>query len=183
MYEAAIAALTERVKLMHEAEWSPTPARKQAESIAADLVALADRLDGCGGVLFDIEQAHDAPDPAGIGPDGRPAPVTTWRLSYKGTIWGMRNLADTARRVAAELPDPRSRPAAPFAALVLLHLWYRCGRAMPTLYDDGEAVCELRQVLEGAGIVLSASRLRNVLSTALKEFDPRLVPDHLGDLL
>lgn len=183
MYEDGIAALIRRVKVMHSAGWSPTPQRKAAEAIAAKLSEAADLLDAQGVAQFDIENAHDEPEPVGIGPDGMPQPAQSWGCSYKATVMHMRSLAETARRVADELPSPQKKHAAPFAALVLLHLRYRHGFPRPSTYAQGAEVAELGRVLEAAGIVLSEERRHNILSDALKTFDPHYFPYHDGELL
>jgi hypothetical protein len=172
MYERRKAALIQRVKLMHRSRWSPTPERKAAEAIATKLRELADLLDAAGVAQFGIEHAHDSQDDSQCEPDGLPL---GW-CSYKATRMHMRHLAETAERWAAALPDPRERVAAPFAALVLLHLRYQYDFPRPSLYADGPDVNELRLVLSSAGIHLSATRVRNLLANALKEFDPFLFP-------
>ena len=185
-YEAGVDRLVKRLRLMNESAWSPTPKRRAAEDLAAKLVDLADYLDETGTLQFDVEELHDRPPPLVVGDDGwlqTDTVAESWHLSYKATIWRMRDLADSARRVANELPNPRANPALPFAALVFLHLRYRCGFPRPSLYDLGEDMQAFQRVTEAAGIVREPQTLRGPLSAALKEFDPKRVPHYLADFL
>lgn len=182
-YEAGIARLIEHVRAMHRNEWSPTSKRKALESIAARIYELADLLDEQGTNQSDIEELHNRPPEPEVGPDGYPVAVDDFGCSYKGTIMYMRDLAKSARRVADELPDPRRKPALPFAAYALLHLRYQHGLERPALSDGGDAVRELRAVCEAAGIHLSSERLRGALAEALHAFDPHFRPYYIDDLL
>jgi hypothetical protein len=193
-YEEGIALLVERLKAMHRSEWSPTPKRKAAEAIAARLDELADLLAEDGIAQPSIQQFHDQPPQPQPGIDGWPEPVVKWvegfpeptmnhRDSYSGTIGHMRALAESARQVAADLPNPRTKPALPFAALALLHLRYEHGYPRPTMYEAGDDVHELQRVTEVAGIVLSPQRLRGALTEAWSRFDPAFVPDYIDELI
>ena len=134
-YEAGIDRLVKRLRLMNATAWNPTPKRKAAEALAARLADLANYLDATGTLQFDLEELHNRPAPPVVGEDGWPQPdevAESWHLSYKGTVWRMRDLAESARRVAAKLPNARAKPALPFAALVFLHLRYRYGFQRPS---------------------------------------------------
>ena len=171
---------------MNETEWSPTPKRREAEALAIRLVELADYLDGCGTLQFDLEALHDRTPPPVVGEDGYPRPdvlAESLHCSYKETLWRMRDLADSARRVAGELPDPRRKAALPFAVMGFLHLRHRYGFPRPALYAAGPDVADFGSLTERAGIYLSAESLRNALSAGLKDFDPFLIPPGLDDYL
>lgn len=181
-YTDGIAKLAVRVRAMRDAEWSPTPKRREAEALAVRLTELADYLDSTGTLQFDLEELHDRPQPAVVGKDGRPRPnewVQSLHSSYKATIWRIRDLASSARQVAAELPDPRHKAALPFAVMGFLHLRHRYGFPPPTLYGDGPDLAALTDLATQAGIFLSPERLRNALSDGLKDFDPLLIPPGL----
>jgi hypothetical protein len=185
-YTDRIARLAERVRAMNEADWSPTPKRREAEALAVRLVDLADYLDSAGTLQFDLEELHDRPPPSLVGEDGYPRPdglAESLQCSYKATIWRMRDLADSARHLTDELPDPRRKAALPFAIMGFLHLRHRYGFPRPTLYAAGPAVAELAALVERAGIHLSVESLRNALSAGLKDFDPFLIPPGLHDYL
>jgi hypothetical protein len=183
MYEDGKAVLIQRVRAMVESVWAPTCERKQAQAISEKLRGLVDLLDGHGVVQFDIEQAHDAPLPEECGQDGYPIPAPAVGCSYKATLMHMRALAATAEGVADSLPSAQQKHAAPFAALVFLHLRYRHGYPRPPLHDGSDEVCELKRILSSAGIELSNERVRGLLSKARQEFDPNFFPYHDDGLL
>jgi hypothetical protein len=110
-YKCGIKRLTERVKLMHEAEkeLSPTPRKKDIEKIATALEKATGLLEANGCAQFDIESFHDERDipERGIGLDGWPIvkrPVIEWP-SYKAITWHIRALAESARMAADQLPN------------------------------------------------------------------------------
>lgn len=182
-YEEGVVRLAKRVRLMNEAEYSPTPEKKAAEHIAAKLDELAALLKKQGSAQTGIEELHDRPPIPGVGLDGMPVEPVDIGCSYKATTWHMRALAESAREYAKGLPNPRTKNALPFAANALLHLRYRHGFPRPTLYIEGQDVGELRRIVETAGMALSPERLRNALSDALREFDPHFVPPGVGELI
>jgi len=185
-YTDRISKLAERVRAMKDAGWSPTPERRDAEALAIRLVELADFLDGAGTLQFDLQELHDRPPRSFVGEDGYPRPddlAVDLQCSYKATIWRMRDLADSARRLADELPDPRRKAALPFAVMGFLHLRHRFGFPRPKLYSAGTDVAELGDLVARAGIHLSAESLRNALGAGLRDFDPFLIPPGLDDYL
>ena len=184
-YNRAFARLIQRVRALEqtEREWSPTPKRKRIEEVAAKLDELATYLEGHGSDQFDIEEEHNRQPAPEVGPDGWPRAVERPWPSYKATVWHMRDLAASARRVADDLPSPRKKRALPFAALALLHLRYNHGYARPVLSDSSEDVFELKRLCEEAGIVLSDTRLRGALAEAFDSFDPTFCPYYIEDLI
>src|SRR5436189_5490930 len=70
LYERAVEKLIARVREMHESEWSPTPLRKELESIAQQLERTADTLAKGGAAQFDIELVRDEDPPPASGVDG-----------------------------------------------------------------------------------------------------------------
>jgi hypothetical protein len=172
-YAASIAALIQRLKDLKASSWSPTPHVKKLNAFAKQLDAAADLMDEPEGM--EVESAFDTDPPLERGFDGIPIPADpaeTRRGLYQFTKWQLREIADTARSEAEGYPAPQARIAVPLAADVFLHIWYQCGRARPTLYDKGEAVTELLQILESAGMPLSKERVRTALGKALDQFDP-----------
>lgn len=185
-YTDCIARLAERVRAIKDAGWNPTPKRREAEALAGRLVELADYLDDTGTLQFDLEELHDRPPPPIIGADGWPHPdsmAESLQCSYKATIWRIRALADSARRVAYELPGPRRKHALRFAVMGFLHLRYEHGFPLPTLYDTGPGVAALADLVERAGIHLALESLRNALGAGLKDFDPSHTPPGLDEYL
>lgn len=185
-YTAGITRLAERAQAMNAVKWSPTPEYRAANALARRLSDLADHLDEGGVLQFDLEELHDRPPPSVVGEDGYSRPdalAESLQCSYKETIWRIRDLADSARRLADELPDPRRKPALPFAIMVFLHLRSRYGFPRPALTATGAVVADLACLTKSAGIHLSAERLRNALAEGLKNFDPHLIPPGLDDYL
>jgi hypothetical protein len=162
--------------------------RQHAEiaAFAVKLTSLADELDRLTAVTSAIEDAHDrVVDLNFVGAGGS---VSTERVprsfsTFKGAVLEMRQLAESAKIAAGELPDSRQRLDLVFAAEVFLHLRCRHGFPRPSLYDDGPDVQALRKLLQDAGIPLSAARVRGLLSGALKDFDPHLIPDYVDEIL
>lgn len=185
-YTDRINRLAERVRLMNDSKWNPTPRRNEALALAARLVELADYLDKCGSLQTDLEELHDRPPPMVVGPDGWPRPDELGeglQCSYKATMWRIRDLAGSARRVAEELPNPRAKPALRFAVMGFLHLRSRYGFPRPKLYADGPDVADLASLVKLAGLYLSDEHLRNELRAGLADFDASLIPAGLDDYL
>lgn len=183
-YEAAIVRLIERARQIDQAgrEWSPTPKRKKLEEIAKRIDELVAVLHEHGSAQFALEECHDRAPPPEFGANGLPLEVEQWGASYKGTIGHMCDLAESARRAAAELPHPNEKRALPFAALGLLHIRWRFGQPRPTLYEAGPCVQELKRVCDAAGLPRSTVALRGALKGALAEFDRFYCPDYIEDL-
>ena len=186
-YSDRISRLAARVRLMNEADWSPTPERRKAEALAVRLVELADYLDETGTLQFDLEELHDRPPPLNFGEDGWPDPNAYAEGlpggSYKTTIWRIRALAESARQVAKELPNPGQKTALPFVVMGFLHLRHRFGFPRPKLTAAGPDVAALQDLAQRAGIHLADETLRNELGRRLKDFDPFLIPPGLDEYL
>lgn len=172
-YQASISALIKRLQTMRETKWSPTPQRNELLALAKKLEETADLM--AQPEYMDVEEAVDTDPLPETGLDG--FPVTVYdkesRLGlFTATTWRLREIAQITRKEAESLPAPQARREVPFAASVVLHIWYQCEKDRPSFYDDGEAVTELSNILEAAGIHLSRSRVRTALADAWKTFDP-----------
>lgn len=174
-YEEAIARLVERVRrgVKAEKDWSPTPLKKELESMERQLRTLAGRIHSKGG-WSEIEEAH-----------GHlwAAPGESAHTAIQASIRSMLDLAESARYAADILPNPRERPALPDAAMLFLHVLQTYGKHRPTLYDEAPEVKAFEQLLADAGAPRSIVTVRNLLSTALKKFDQFMPPSDLEDLL
>lgn len=169
-YEQGKARLVEYVKRLCNPP-NLTERRKQAEDLAKRLEALADELDDASPIWFDLECEHDRPPERVVAVDGMPVLWPDFRCSFKGTLGYMRDLAESARRVAESYPNPRKRPALPFAATGFVWLRREFGFPLPSLYEAGEDVLEFDLICKAAGIFKSPITLRNALSAALKEWE------------
>ena len=163
-----------------------TKERRALNSFANELANLSGRLDDLTTATTAIEEAHNrSEDVVAVGADGS---VTKERLPasltmFKAVLLHMRELAASAREAAGELPNSRRRLDLPFAAETFVHLRSWHGFPRPSLYGAGDDVAELRRILEAAGIQLSDTRVRNLLSTALGQFDPHLIHVHVREFL
>jgi hypothetical protein len=177
-YEAAAQNLVRRLQLMRSAlavddskrgGAGLTKKRKELNSIAAELVDLADALERA---WDDLEEVHDRALPSG-------------GATFKGSLWHMRHLAESARTAANELPSSRQRRDVTYAAEAFVYLRRHYGFARPSRYDESEDVAQLRNILIKAGIPLSPERVRNLIAQALArlDLDPHLHPEHLRELL
>lgn len=99
------------------------------------------------------------------------------------TCWGMRAIADAAGAAADSLPDPRRRRALSHAALLYLHVHQWHGHPRPSLYGQAFAVQEFEALLLQAGAPRATETVRNLLSAALKKFDPFIQPPEVEWLL
>lgn len=160
-YEQGIERLIEYVQKQTEVA-SPTKRKKALTAFAKRLDDLARDLETHGAVQGEIEQEHEQ--------------ARDLTCGYSATLWHMRDLAESANRAAAALPDARKRFALPAAALGLVHLRYAHGYPRPALSDTGAEVKELERVCKGAGLVKSAETLRGALAEGLNAFDPYYVP-------
>lgn len=169
-YEAAKLRLVERVKgLVVPVNF--TDQRDRMTDISERLAELVDELDGQSPGVFDLETEHDKPPEKGVGLDGLPIVWPDYRCSFKGTLGYMRDLAESARRVAASYPEPRRRPALPAAATGFVWLRREFGYPSPSLYDTGGDVREFGGICEAAGLHKAPETLRNALSVALREWE------------
>lgn len=169
-YESAKLRLVERVK------WLVVPVnftdqRDRMTDISERLAELVDELDGQSPGVFCLENEHDKPLENGVGPDGLPIVWPDYRCSFKGTLGYMRDLAESAKRVAESYPEPRKRPALPAAATGFVWLRREFGFSRPSLYSDGPDVREFGGICEAAGLHKAPETLRLALSVALREWE------------
>lgn len=169
-YMALREQLIARLRPMAKGYWNPTPVRKKITEIVEQLEALAQRLQKGSSAHSAIEEVHRER----YAVEGE----AEW-TAFNAAVGEIAALAESARAAADRLPEPRRRPHLPWAADCLLHLRYLHGFPLPMLSDKSDDVIELQDVLAEAGIVLSAVRVRNLLSVALKSFDPHLLPPGL----
>ena len=168
-YASARLRLIERVKpLVVPVDF--TDQRDRVTDLAERMAELVEELEGQSPELFDMECEHDKPQGNGVGFDGMPIVWPDYRCSYKGTLVYMRDLADSARRVADSYPGSRKRPALPSAAIGFVWLRREFGFPMPSLYNYGDDVRELGGICEAAGMHKAPETLRNALSVALREW-------------
>lgn len=180
-YDKSISKLANRVRLMHESNWSPTPEAKALEELAMQLEQTAALMDrDC---YWYLEEEFNKPTLGYVRFDGTREPQIDRSGQFANVRYRMIELADFARQQKNELPNPRKRSAPPFAAVALLHIMYQCGKPRPSLYDNSDAVLALGVVLEKAGICLSKERLRGLLTDALKSFDPCYMNEGIEDVL
>ncbi len=196
-FEASAAKLAEWLATFRDSEWTPTKGVKELKALAKHLVRTADMLDS--GQWMYLEHVFDtAPDPV-IMPDGTVNydppefgpngwPITTDETNagrYSSTVCNLRDLASTALREANQYPNSRAKPELARAANLFLHIWLEAGKDRPTFYDGAvtegsqgsEAVSAFKSVLDGAGYVLSKSRVRGILIEAWALFDPHFFPE------
>lgn len=182
-YTASLARLTRRLADMTMAEWSPTPRVNELRKIAEDLNGLADRL------VWDLglEEAWERPDPTEIGIDGWPVEVQAGKFGrYQHLLKEMRDLAATANREADSLPNSRARIWQPWVADIYLHIRHQCGMNRPSAYIDGPGVIDLAETINAVlpeGRKLDRGTVKNLLSAALRTFNPLSFPDELFEIL
>jgi hypothetical protein len=169
-YDKSINKLIERVKLIHQGKWSPTPEAKALAALAKTLEEAAALMDRH--IYIELEEAFNQPLPGQRRRDGAMEPGIERDRNYAGIRYGMLQLAEFAKDTKAELPKPNKKYALPFAASGLVRIWYQAGKDRPALHDKSEAVIELGRICESINIQLSPESLRNALSVALKSFDP-----------
>lgn len=174
-YEEGKRRISTRLADIRSRDWSPTPEARRLQSLVEELESIANKLGGQEWLYLEV--AHDAEPPKEFDLDGS---LIDPGISNAGRFAGLRlrlqELAQTARDQLAELPSARERNEVPHAAQLFLHLRYQCGLSLPTLYDSGEGVSEFSQICAEAKVFLSAVRIRNILSEALKTFDRHLFP-------
>lgn len=180
-YEKSIAKLIERVCLIHTSGYSPTEEGKALDALAQKLEETFALMDQAK--YWELEYAFNQPGPGSVRIDGSKEEDIERAGRYANIRWGMHELAKFARRKKGELPHRNKKHAVPFAATGLLHIMYQAGKGCPKLYDNSEAVRELGRVCEGAGIVLSAERLRGALTASLESFDPNYRDAGIDDIL
>jgi hypothetical protein len=149
---------------------------RRHRGLATKLMSTAALLDSQE--WFYLECAFDEDPPPTIGNDGLSIPYPSNNTArYKILLSQLRELAETADRLADENPKPRTKPEIPMAADFFLHLWLAAGNERPTLYDTGPAVTALKAALSAGGYVLSGERVRGILTEALSKFDPHFCLD------
>ncbi len=162
--------------------WSPTPEVRRLQFLIDDLESMATRLGGQEWLY--LEAAHDAEPPREFDLDGLPiAPGVSNTGRFAGLRLRLQELAKTAKGQLEELPSSRERNEVPHAAQLFLHLRYQCGMPPATLYEGGEAIMSFSWLCQNANVFLSPVRMRNVLSEAVKTFDPQLPPDGFNHIL
>lgn len=176
---AGVVRLIDELSRRKAHDFSPTPYKRGAESIADQIHDLIQTLEENGTVQFDIECEHDRDPPCDTGEDGWPIRRDRWTPSYQGLIVGLRDLESSARRVVESYPAPQKKSLVPFAAMALLHLRRLHDHPAPTFYDRSEAVQELVAVMELAGMHKDAATCRKYLKDAYDSFDVHYLPIHL----
>lgn len=183
-FEASAAKLAEWLAAFRDSEWKPTKGVNELKALAKHLEGTADMLHEARWCY--LEQVFDSDPPPAIGLDGWP--ITTDKTNagrYAMTVHALRELASTALEEANEYPNARAKPELARAANLFLHIWLEAGKDRPTFYDGSvtkgsqgsEAVSAFKCVLDGAGYVLSKSRVRGILSEAWALFDPHFFPE------
>lgn len=174
-YEASAARLSGWLADRRASEWTPTEGEKRHRVLAAKLEAVAEMLNGAEWIFLEGEVDRDPPPEIGI--DGWPTVTDETNAGrYRGTILRLREIAETAARLADEYPNSRARPELGQAAGYFLHIWYEAGKARPAIYGNSEAVTAFKAILDAGGYTLSPERVRGILAPALKTFDPNFYP-------
>lgn len=144
--------------------------------LASKLMSTVDLLNG--EEWFYLECEFDKDPPPTISANGLPILYPGNNAArYKILLSQLRELAETAERLADANPKPRTKPEIPMAADFFLHLWLAAGNKRPTLYDAGPAVTALSGTLSAGGYVVSNERVRGILTEALNKFDPHFCLD------
>jgi len=139
-----VARLIQAVKRQDEVDndgWSPTPARRELESLANRLEEMAKELAGSMRFALLVQPVHERPY---IGADGWPIegkPRSV--LQIRSDLW---ELAESTRAAIDELPEPRAKKALRLAVHGYLHISHDAGRPRPTSYVDGPGVQEIAQI-------------------------------------
>ncbi len=174
--EASLEKLAEWLKSRRANACDFTENTRRHRGLAERLRAIAATLDEQE--WFYLECKYDEDPPPSVGEDGRLISDPGANAArYKGLLWRLRELAETADRMADENPKSRTKPELSMAADFFLHLWLAAGNDKPRLYDKGAAVTALSAVLGKADCPLSTVRVRGILADALKKFDPHYCLD------
>lgn len=180
-YEQSIIKLINRVKLIHEANWSPTPEAKALDALAQKLNETIAMMDES--TYWGLEDAFNQPERGWVRFDGTKEPDIDRSGRYAAVRWAMHELAEFAMAKKSELPNSREKRALPFAAMGLLHIMYQSGSDRPSLYINGDAIKKLGDICNDAGIALSPESLKGALKNALDSFDPLYQNDGIVDIL
>ena len=189
-YESSVERLIVRVALMREAERDTEWRKREAEfyrGLAENICEAAESLtdDGNQDRLKHLEFVFNQPLPGRVGLDGfyEGERYTPRAVQYQGLVSALRELSDTAKSMADDVPSTRQRTAGPFAAMAYLHIRNQSERRRPVLSNDSEEVLELLEILKKSNVFLSPVTVRGLLTDALKTFDPLLFPDDVSGLL
>lgn len=176
-YEASAARLSRWLAERRTSESSPTEYVKELRALAKQLEATAAQMSDLQSRGLELEQAIDKDLPPQIRIDGLPISTDETNAGrYQHAITELREIATTSNRLADEQPNARAKPELLLAATYFLHIWYEAGNALPTLYDNSEAVTAFKGVLDAGNYPLSKERARGILTTALETFDPLFHP-------
>lgn len=174
--DASLAKLAEWLSRYGKNGYDFTEDSRRHRGLAERLKAMAATLEDDEWFFLESEFEKDpSPD---VAPDGTTIPYSgNNALRYKILISQLRELSETADRLADENPRPRTKPELPMAADFFLHLWLAAGKDRPALYDHNEAVQAFKDALSKAGYIRSDERVRGILASALEKFDPFLCVD------
>lgn len=174
--DASLKKLSEWLSVLRTNGYDFSEDSRRCHGLATKLMSTAALLDGQEWSY--LEDRFDEDPPPEIGADGLRIPYPGNNAArYKILLSQLRELAETADRLADENPKPRTKPEIPMAADFFLHLWLAAGNERPTLYGNGPAVTALGCALSAAGYVLSSERVRGILTEALNKFDPHFCLD------
>ncbi|MDP3494217.1 MAG: hypothetical protein Q8R82_13985 [Hyphomonadaceae bacterium] len=173
---ASLKKLSEWLSVLRTNGYDFSEDSRRHQGLATKLRSTAALLDGQEWSY--LEDRFDDDPPPEVGADGLPIPYPGNNAArYKILLSQLRELAETADRLADENPKPRTKPEIPMAADFFLHLWLAAGNERPTLYGNGPAATALGCALSAAGYVLSNERVRGILAEALNKFDPHFCLD------
>ena len=176
-FESSAENLSAWLRTQRQSEWTPTKTVARLQDLARRLDSLAYEL--WNPEWMELQDAVDADPPPRIGLDGRrvPIPPEESRLgTYEDCQGRMREIASYARALADKYPAAQARPYLQEAATAFLHLWQEDGRALPTMYDESEAVTAFVRILEnGDHYYSSPSSARGILTKAWNTFDHGLM--------
>jgi hypothetical protein len=167
--QAARGRLVEYVRVFVEADrqrlYNPTEEARELRAIAEQITSVVERIES-GPAWFVLDTAAVA--------------ASYEQTELAATLLRMRELAAISIRAADHLPDSRSRPAAPLAAMLYLHWLYRsgayCSDVWPTKANNSPGLLDFQAMLEEAGSPLGIERVRQLMSAALDDFDPNQPP-------
>jgi hypothetical protein len=181
-YEEGLQRIATRLSHMRSSGWTPTPEHRRLTALISEINQLADRLMGLewSGLRDEFEADETNPFVSFGEVRTRENPNNG---RFEGLIRSLRELGIVARSQLELLPDARLQSEVPHAARLFVHLRHRCGKPLPTAYEQGEAVIEFTQMCESAGVFLSPVRLRSILSQAIKEFDRHIFHNDLDEIL
>ena len=175
--EASLKKLSGWLGRYRKADYDFAADSRRHKGLANSLRAIAAQLDEDEWFFLEEEFNKDPPPEVGLNGSKIPFPGNN-AGRYKGVLWCLRELADTADYMADGNPKPRTKPELPMAADFFLHLWFAAGKDRPALHNTSPAVLALKSALDGAGYQLSPERVRGILTDALNKFDPHYCLDY-----